>query len=107
MKVGVYVDVANLGMNGGFGMRYDVLRAFACRNGYEAMRLNAYVSFDDARARHDPEYKSKQYGFHSVLRDLGYKVIQKEVKWPEAIHPHTGGGCMGDGQHIGPPLNGS
>ncbi len=19
--------------------------------------------------------------------------------WPEAIHPHTGGGCMGDGQH--------
>jgi hypothetical protein len=21
-------------------------------------------------------------------------------QWPEAIHPHTGGGCMGDGQHI-------
>jgi hypothetical protein len=20
-------------------------------------------------------------------------------QWPEAIHPHTGGGCMGDGQH--------
>ena len=19
--------------------------------------------------------------------------------WPEAIHPHTGGGCMGDGDH--------
>ncbi len=21
-------------------------------------------------------------------------------QWPEAIHPHTAGGCMGDGQHI-------
>ena len=21
-------------------------------------------------------------------------------QWPEAIHPRTGGGCMGDGQHI-------
>ena len=39
MKVGVYVDVANLAMNGGFRMRYEVLRAFACRGGYEAVRL--------------------------------------------------------------------
>jgi hypothetical protein len=21
-------------------------------------------------------------------------------QWPEAIHPRTGGGCMGDGQHV-------
>ncbi|NIP61089.1 MAG: hypothetical protein GWM92_21775 [Gemmatimonadetes bacterium] len=21
-------------------------------------------------------------------------------QWPEAVHPRTGGGCMGDGQHI-------
>jgi hypothetical protein len=21
-------------------------------------------------------------------------------QWPEAIHPHTGGGCMGDGHHV-------
>ncbi|MDC0601816.1 hypothetical protein OAP14_02175 [Aliiglaciecola sp.] len=33
-------------------------------------------------------------------------LIQRTVElasdtgqWPEAIHPHTGGGCMGDGQH--------
>ena len=25
-KVGVYIDVANLTRNGGYGMRYDVLR---------------------------------------------------------------------------------
>ncbi|MBL7033296.1 MAG: NYN domain-containing protein, partial [Candidatus Delongbacteria bacterium] len=81
MKIGVYIDVSNLAMNGGFGMRYEVLRAFACREGGEAVRLNAYVSFDAERANNDPEYKIRQYRFHSALRDLGYKVIRKEVKW--------------------------
>ena len=32
-KVGIYVDVENITMNGGRGMQYDVLRAFACRGG--------------------------------------------------------------------------
>ncbi len=81
MKIGVYIDVANLAMNGGFGMRYEVLRVFACRGGREAVRLNAYVSFDADRAQSDEEYKIKQYRFHSALRDVGYKVIQKETKW--------------------------
>lgn len=35
VKVGVYVDVAKLSMNGGRRMQYDVLRAFACRGGAE------------------------------------------------------------------------
>ncbi|GBC63294.1 NYN domain-containing protein [Desulfonema ishimotonii] len=81
LKIGVYVDVANLAMNGGFGMRYEVLRSFACRGGAEPIRLNAYVSYDNERARHDYEYRDGQHRFHSVLRDMGYKVIQKTVKW--------------------------
>lgn len=81
MNIGVYVDVANLAMNGGFRMRYEVLRSFACRGGAEAVRLNAYVSFDAERAEADEGYKTRQYRFHSALRDVGYKVIQKEIKW--------------------------
>jgi len=81
LKVGLYIDVANLSLNGGFGLRYDVLREFVCRGGAEPMRLNAYVSFDADRAAADPGYKAAQYGFHSVLRDLGFKVIEKRVKW--------------------------
>lgn len=80
-KVGVYVDVANLARNGGYGMRYDVLREFACRGGAEPVRLNAYVSFDGDRADGDSLYRDAQYGFYDVLRDFGYKVIQKNVKW--------------------------
>ncbi len=80
-RVGVYVDVANLAMNGGYGMRYDVLREFACRDNAEPVRLNAYVSFDADRAEHDHTYKEGQFGFYSLLRDFGYKVIQKNVRW--------------------------
>lgn len=81
LKVGVYVDAANMAMNGGFGMRYDVLRSFACRGGGEPIRLNTYVSFDPERARVDYDYRDGQNRFHSVLRDMGFKVIEKNVRW--------------------------
>src|SRR5215213_9864877 len=80
-RVGVYIDVANLTRNGGYGMRYEVLREFACRGNAEPVRLNAYVSFDADRAETDGIYREAQYGFYSLLRDFGYKVIQKVVKW--------------------------
>lgn len=81
MKVGVYVDVANMARNGGYGMRYDVLRDFACRDGADPVRLNAYVAYDAERGERDPAFREAQYGFFSVLRDFGYKVIEKTVKW--------------------------
>ena len=79
-KVGVYVDVANVTMNGGYGMQFDVLREFACHDNAEVVRLNAYVIYDEARAAEDPNYAEGQRNFHSSLRDFGYKVIQKNVK---------------------------
>jgi uncharacterized LabA/DUF88 family protein len=81
LKVGVYVDVSNLVMNGGFGMRFEMLRQFATRGNAEPMRLNAYVSYDPARADADYDYRIKQYRFHAALRDIGYKVIQKDTVW--------------------------
>ncbi len=81
LKVGVYVDVSNIAQNGGFGMQYDVLREFACRNNGVAIRLNAYVAYDEEMAKRNPEYKNKSENFHSILRDFGYKVIVKIVRW--------------------------
>jgi uncharacterized LabA/DUF88 family protein len=80
-RIGVYIDVANMTRNGGYGMRYEVLREFACRGQAEPVRLNAYVSFDADRSDNDPSYREGQQGFYSLLRDFGYKVIQKNVKW--------------------------
>jgi len=81
IKVGVYVDVSNIAQNGGYGMQYDILREFACRNNGVAMRLNAYVAYDEEMAEKNPAYKKKAENFHSILRDFGYKVIVKVVKW--------------------------
>ena len=81
MKVGVYVDAANIYRNGGSRMQYDVLREFACRGLGEPIRLNAYVTHDTERAKHDDTYRAGAYRFHSALRDLGYKVIVKKVTW--------------------------
>jgi uncharacterized LabA/DUF88 family protein len=82
-KVGVYVDVANIYNNGGQRMQYDVLRQFACRDGSEPIRLNAYVTYDSSRADRDDDYRKGSANFHSALRDLGYKVIVKEIRWYE------------------------
>jgi len=78
--VGLYVDAANIQYNGGWGMAYDVLREFACRDGGIPVRLNSYVTFDAERARSDTSYRYGIERFHSALRDLGFKVIVKEVK---------------------------
>jgi hypothetical protein len=64
-------------------MQYDVLREFACRDGAEPVRLNAYVTFDQGRSERDEDYRKGSANFHSALRDLGYKVIVKEIRWYE------------------------
>lgn len=80
-KIGVYVDASNIAMNGGYGMRYDALREFACRAGGEAQRLNAYIAFDDERAGRDRDYANRTYAYHSVLRSHGYRLsVKKKTK---------------------------
>jgi len=58
-----------------------VLRDFACRDNGEPIRLNAYVAYDEERARTDHDYRDRTFNFHSTLRDYGYKVIEKIVTW--------------------------
>ena len=80
-KIGIYVDVENITMNGGRGMQYDVLRTFACRGGGDPIRMNAYVRFDEEKAKAgDPAYE-KVLEFHSRIRDSGFKVVEKPIRW--------------------------
>ena len=80
-KVGVYVDAANISRNGGQRMQYDVLREFACRDQAEPLRLNVYLTYDEERAETNTVYRDKARAYQSALRELGYKVIEKRVKW--------------------------
>lgn len=38
-------------------------------------------------------------GYHELV-DAVARLASPTGQWPEAIHPRTGGGCMGDGQHV-------
>lgn len=78
-KVGVYVDAANVSQNGGFGLRYEILRKFACRGGEYPARLNVYQIYDSDRADRDVAYSKKATRFAEVLRDYEYKVIEKPI----------------------------
>ncbi|GMR05111.1 MAG: hypothetical protein BMS9Abin23_1047 [Thermodesulfobacteriota bacterium] len=80
-RIGLYIDVANITRNGGYGMRFDILRDFSCRASGEPIRLNAYVVYDEERAKTDHDYRERTFNFHSTLRDYGYKVIEKIVSW--------------------------
>ena len=58
--------------------------------------INAYLTIHLAQVRlraGDPE------GAWSLM-DAVANLASPTGQWPEAIHPRTGGSCMGDGQHI-------
>lgn len=57
--------------------------------------LNAYLTLHVAQIMlraGDPR--------HLELMDTVADLATQTGQWPEAIHPHTGGGCMGDGHHV-------
>lgn len=78
-RIGIYIDAVNVTMNGGYGLRYDILRKFATRCGGSASRLNVYLSYDDERMHNDYEYRKKTMRFCDMLRDFEYKVTEKPL----------------------------
>ncbi|MCE5360276.1 NYN domain-containing protein [Candidatus Igneacidithiobacillus taiwanensis] len=85
LRVGVYVDAENVRFNGGYSMRYDVLRRFAARgdgrNASQLIRLNTYMAVDGQRNRTDRDYHDRIRSYQQAVRDLGWKIIEKPVRW--------------------------
>lgn len=80
MRVGVFVDAENIKYNGGYQMRYDVLRRFAAREGGVLLRLNTYMAFDPDRAKEDGDYAKKSFAYQQMVRDFGWKITVKHVR---------------------------
>ncbi|MGB4335671.1 MAG: NYN domain-containing protein [Chromatiaceae bacterium] len=80
MRIGVFVDAENVRYNGGYQMRYDVLRRFAAREKGILQRLNTYLAFDLERAREDQEYAKKSRAYQQMVRDFGWKITVKYVR---------------------------
>ena len=80
-SVGIYIDAANIQINGGYGMKYDVLREFAGHDSGDPIRLNTYVVYDSEKADQDAGYRNRINRYFSTLRGFGFKVIVKNYKW--------------------------
>lgn len=58
--------------------------------------INAYLTLHLAQVR----LRAGEADAAWSLIDAVARLASPTGQWPEAIHPRTGGGCMGDGQHI-------
>lgn len=58
--------------------------------------INVYLTLHLAQVR----LRAGQVEQAWELIDTVARLASPTGQWPEAIHPRTGGGCMGDGQHI-------
>jgi hypothetical protein len=56
--------------------------------------INAYLTLDIAQTL----LRNKDDRYQKLIRTVA-DMATPTGQWPEAIHPHTYGGCMGDGQH--------
>jgi hypothetical protein len=56
--------------------------------------INAYLTLDIAQTL----LRNKDDRYKKLIRTVA-DLATPTGQWPEAIHPHTYGGCMGDGQH--------
>jgi len=57
--------------------------------------INAYLTLHVAQVL----LRAGEPRFAGLVRHVA-ELATPTGQWPEAIHPHTGGGCMGDGQHV-------
>lgn len=57
--------------------------------------INAYLSLHLAQAM----LRADDQGFFEIVKGVA-ELASPTGQWPEAIHPWTKGGCMGDGQHV-------
>lgn len=58
--------------------------------------INAYLTLHLAQVR----LRAGEVAVAWKLIDHVAEIASPTGQWPEAIHPRTGGGCMGDGQHM-------
>jgi len=79
LKGGIFLDMENLMRNGGWGIRYDVVRDFAEAQGVTVLRANAYMAIDVAREAGDASLRQKKEGYRSAIRRNGFHLTLKEV----------------------------
>jgi uncharacterized LabA/DUF88 family protein/cold shock CspA family protein len=80
LKAGIFLDMENLVINGGWGMRLEIIKELVEAQGTTILRANAYMAVDSNRERQDFEYKEKAQKYRDRIRMAGFHIVEKEVK---------------------------
>jgi uncharacterized LabA/DUF88 family protein/cold shock CspA family protein len=80
LRSGIYVDVDNIMSNGGYGLKYRVLREIIEAQGGMVVRANAYMSIDEEREEQDADTKKRRSGARDAMRREGFKLLLKPIK---------------------------
>ncbi|MFH1985135.1 MAG: NYN domain-containing protein [Pseudomonadota bacterium] len=80
LKAGIFLDIENLSRNGGWGMRYDVIKTLAKAQGTVVLRANAYMAMDQQREKEDSEFRERSESYREAIRRNGFHLILKMVK---------------------------
>jgi uncharacterized LabA/DUF88 family protein/cold shock CspA family protein len=81
LKAGIFLDVENLSRNGGWGIRYEIIKELVVAQGDMAvLRANAYLAVDVEREAEDPAYRQRSSDYRAAIRRTGFHLIHKEVR---------------------------
>lgn len=80
LKAGIFLDIDNLRMNGGWGLRFDFIKELVELQGTTVLRANAYMAVDSKKERYDIEYREKSQKYRDIIRQAGFHIIEKEIK---------------------------
>ena len=80
LKAGIFLDVENLTRNGGWGIRYEMIKELVVAQGYVVLRANAYLAVDREREKSDIKYRQRTLDYRAAIRRTGFHLVRKEVK---------------------------
>ncbi len=80
LKAGIFLDVENLSRNGGWGIRYEILKELVEAQGTTVLRANAYMAIDNERERTDIQYRLRNANYRAAIRRNGYHLVLKAVR---------------------------
>lgn len=80
LKAGIFLDMENLLINGGWGMRCDIIKEIVEAQGTTILRANAYIAVDTEKERLDSIYREKAQNYRDRVRLAGFHIVQKNKK---------------------------
>jgi len=80
MKAGIFLDIDNLARNGGWEIRYEVIRRLVESQGAEVLRANAYMAIDEDLEGRDAALRQKKQDFRDGVRRAGFHLVLKPLR---------------------------